>query len=95
MYKNQLDKAWFANDAVSSESKDFSSSVNHTTITIHHHHHHWPYEIARNRLEIASLVYKLFDKNAGSGETLNEHLAEELRKTVTKKIPKKKSLCEI
>ena len=49
------------------------------------------------------MVYKFFDKKTGSGAiatsragvSVNEQLAEELHKPVTKKIQKKKSLCKI
>ena len=59
------------------------------------------YEIARNRgydgyqRVLASMGYKFFDKKTGSGVSVNEQLAEELHKPVTKKIQKKKSLCKI
>ena len=48
------------------------------------------YEIARNhgydgyQRALASMVDKFFDKKTGSGINLNEHLAEELHKPVTK-----------
>ena len=35
---------------------------------------------------LASIVYKFFDKKAGSGATANEQLVEELHKPVTKKL---------
>ena len=44
---------------------------------------------------LASMVYKFFDKNTGSGVSVNEQLAEELQKTIIKRNQKKKSLCEI
>ena len=49
------------------------------------------YEIARNptydeyQRALASMVYKVFDKGTWSGINVNEQLAEELRKPVTKK----------
>ena len=36
------------------------------------------------------MVYKLFDKKTGLGVSVNEQLAEKLRKPVVKKIQKKK-----
>ena len=36
-----------------------------------------------------------FDKETGSGMSVNKQLAAELHKPVIKKIEKKKSLCEI
>ena len=46
---------------------------------------------------LASMVYKHFDKKTGLGLSVNEHLAEELRKPVVKKKKnqKKKSLYKI
>ena len=41
------------------------------------------------------MVYKVFDKETGSGTNVNEQLAEELHKAVIKKNQKKKSSCEI
>ena len=49
------------------------------------------YEIAGNRghdgyqRALASMVYKFFDKKTGSRASVNEQLAEELHKPVTKK----------
>ena len=39
------------------------------------------------------MVYKLFDKKAGLGVSVNEKLSEELHKAVIKKL--KRSLCQI
>ena len=53
------------------------------------------YEIARNRnydgnqRALASMVYRFFDKKAGSGINVNEQLAEELQKPVIKKFKRK------
>ena len=50
------------------------------------------YKIARNcaydgyQRALASIVYKFFDKKIVSGISVNEKLAEELQKPVTKKI---------
>ena len=50
------------------------------------------YEIPRNcvydgyQRALASIVYKFFDKKTVSGISVNEKLAEELQKPVTKKI---------
>ena len=54
------------------------------------------YEIARNlgydwyHRALASMVYKVFDKKTGSGASVNEQLAKELHKPVTKKFKKRK-----
>ena len=59
------------------------------------------YKIARNRnydgyqRELASMVYKVFDKKAGSGVSVNEQLAEELHKPVIKKLKRRKSVREL
>ena len=49
------------------------------------------YEIARNhkydgyRRALTSMIYRFFDKKTGPGVSVNEKLAEELHKPVTKK----------
>ena len=54
------------------------------------------YEIARNhgydgyQRALASMDYKFFDKKTGSGISVNEQLAEELHKPVTKKFKRRK-----
>ena len=53
-------------------------------------------EIARNcgydgyQRALRNIVYKIFDKKTGSGMSVNEQLAEELQKPVTKKLKRKK-----
>ena len=51
----------------------------------------------RYQRALSSMVYKFFDKKktTASGASVNEQLAEELHKPVTKKVLKKKSLCKI
>ena len=44
---------------------------------------------------LARIVYKFFVKKTESELSVNEQLAEELHKPVTKKNQKKKSLCKI
>ena len=41
------------------------------------------------------MVYKFFDKEAGSGISVNEQLAEELHKPVIKKFKRKKSMRDL
>ena len=41
------------------------------------------------------MVYKFFEKKTGSGISVNKELAEELHKSVTKKIHNKNIICEI
>ena len=54
------------------------------------------YKIARNRnyqgyqTALPSRVYRLFDKKTGSGISVNEQLAEELHKSVIKKLKRRK-----
>ena len=44
------------------------------------------------QIALASVVYRFYDKKIGSGVSLNEELAEELHKPVTKKI-KRREVC--
>ena len=59
------------------------------------------YEIARDcgydRYEtaLASMVYKFFDKKAGSGISVNEQLAEKLHKPVIKNSKEEKSMRDL
>ena len=84
-YRNRLGKACVAHDAAYSESKDFVRKTISDKILKDS-----AYEIARNhgydgyQRALASMVHKFFDKKTGSGINLNEHLAEELHKPVTK-----------
>ena len=54
------------------------------------------YEIVKNRgyngyqKALASMVHKFFDKKKGSGTIVNEHLAEELHNTGTKRFKTRK-----
>ena len=94
-YRNEIDKACFAHDAAYSDSKDLAKRTISDILKGR------AYEIARNRgyyryhTALASLVYKFFDKKTWSGVSVNEQLAEELPKPVTKKNRKKKSIFEI
>ena len=92
-YRNELDKACFAHDAAYFDSKDLAKRTISDNILKDK-----AYEIARNRgydgykRALASMVYKLFNNKIGSGATatskaaisVNEQLAEELHKPVTK-----------
>ena len=96
LYKNELDKACFAHDAVYSDSKDFVKRTISDKILKDR-----AYEIARNhnydgyQRVLASMVYKFFDKITGSGISVNEQLAEELRKSVIKKFKRKNSMRDL
>ena len=86
IYKNELDKAYFANDAAYSGSKDLAKRTILDTIL-----RDMAYEIAINpkydgyQRELASMVDKIFDKKIGSGtinkkrSNLNWVLAQELQ----------------
>ena len=62
---------------------------------------HRGYEIARNRnhdgyqITLASMFYKIFDKKAGSGISLNEQLAKELHEPVIKNFKKEMSMWDL
>ena len=91
LYRNKLDKAWFAHDAVYSDSKDSAKRTISDNILKDK-----AYEIARNRKydgyqrALPSIVCKFFDKKTGLGISVNEQLAEELRKPVIKKFKRRK-----
>ena len=99
LYGNELDKARFPHDAAYSDSKDLAKRTISDKILKDR-----AYEIARNRnydeyqRALASMVYELFDKKTGSGATatnkagisVNEQLAKELHKPVTKKFKRRK-----
>ena len=90
--RNELEKACFAHDASYSDSKDLAKRTISDKILKDK-----TYEIARNRgydgcqRALANMVYKLFDKKAGSGMSVNEQLAEKLHKPVTKNSKEEKS----
>ena len=91
IYKNELDKAFFAHDAAYSDSKDLAKrTISGKTFKYR------SYEIAINRnydgyqRALASMVYKFFDKKTESGMSVNEQLAEELQKLVIKKFKRRK-----
>ena len=91
--KNELDKACFAHDTAHSDSKDLAKRTISEKILKNK-----AYEIAINpkydghQRRLASMVYKFFNKKAGSGESVNEELAQELHKPVIKKFKKGKSM---
>ena len=68
LYRNELEKACFAHDAAYSNNKDFVKRTISDKILRDR-----AYEIARNRKydgyqrALASMVYKFFDKETGSG----------------------------
>ena len=70
LYRNELKKAYFAHDAAYSDTKDLTTRTISDKIV-----RYKAYEIAKNRgydryqSALVSIVYKFFDKKAGSGET--------------------------
>ena len=99
LYRNELNKACFANDVAYSDSKDLANRTISDKILKDR-----AYKIARNRgydgyqRASASMVYKVIDKKTGSGAivtskvgmNVNEHLTEELHKPVIKKFKRRK-----
>ena len=89
--RNELNKACFAHDAAYSDSKDWAKKNISGKIL-----NEKDYEIARNcnydgyQRALAIMVCKFFDKKKESRVSLNEQLAEELHKPVTKKFKRRK-----
>ena len=91
LYRNKLDKSCFAHGAAYSESKNLAKrSISDRILK------DGAYEITRNhgydgyQRALASMGYTFFDKKTGSGASVNEKLAEELHKPVTKKFERRK-----
>ena len=86
IYKNKLDKAFFALDAANSDSKDLAKRTISDKILKDS-----AYETAINpkyddyHRGSVSTVNKFFDKKTGLGASINEELAQELHKPVIKK----------
>ena len=99
LYRNELEKVCFPNDASYSESKDLAKrtipdkSLRDTAYEIARNHGYVVYQRA-----FGNMVYQFFDKEIGSGAiaaskagvSANEQLAEELQKPVTKKFKRRK-----
>ena len=90
IYKNKLDKVYFAHDDAYSYSKDLTKRTVADNIL-----RDKPFNIAKDpkydgfQRELASMVYKFFDKKfEGSGVNTkqNQQLAEELHKLIIKKV---------
>ena len=90
-YGNELDKASFAHDVAYSDSKDIAKIIILDRILKDKTD-----EIAKNcnfdgcQRALARKVYKFFDKKTGPRVSVNEQLAEELHKSVTKKFKRNK-----
>ena len=97
IYKNELDKACFAHDAVHSDSKDLTKRTIADKILKNK-----AFNISKDpnydwyQRGLASMVYKFFDKKSeGSGVNTklapqNQQLAEELHEPIIKKFKKRK-----
>ena len=89
--RTELDKAYFVHDVAYSESKDLAKRTISDKILRDR-----AYEITRKRnydwyqRALANMVYEFLDKKTEPGKSLNEQLAEELHKTVTKKFKRRK-----
>ena len=81
LHRNELDKICFAYDAAYPHSKDLAKKTVSDKIL-----KDTAYENARNpkyngcERPLASMVFKFFDKKAGTGGNSNEELAAELQK---------------
>ena len=88
LYRSELDKTCSAHDAAYSDSKDLAKRTISDKFL-----NDRAYEIVRNhgyQRTLASMVYRFFDKETGSGKSVNQQLAEELHKPVIKKLKRRK-----
>ena len=90
--RNKLDKACFAHDSAYSDSSNLAKRTISGKILKDR-----GYELAGDprydgyHRALPSMVYKFFAKKTGSGGIVNEQLAEELHKPVTKKFKRRKA----
>ena len=82
---NELNKACFPHDGAYSNTKDLAMRAISDKVLKER-----AYETDKYQRALASMVYTFFDKNTGSGtkSILNEELAKELHKPVTKNLKK-------
>ena len=100
IYKNELDKAWFAHDAAYSDSKNLTKRTSADKIL-----RDKAFNIAKDQKYdgyqrgLDSMVYKFFDKKSAGGGAKhvntkvapqNKQLAEELHKPIIEKFGEKK-----
>ena len=95
IYRNELDKAYFAHDAAYSDSKELTKRTAADKVLIDK-----AFNIAKDpkydryQRGLASMVYNFFDKKSkGSGiksVSQNQQLAEELHKPIIRKFKKRK-----
>ena len=78
LYRNELDKAYFAHDAAYSDNKDLAKRTISDKILkdrayeIARIRKHDGYHICHKYDALASIVYKFFDKKTGLGVSINE-----------------------
>ena len=93
LYRNKLDKVGFTYDRTYFDSENLAKRTISDKILKDR-----AYESDRNRghngyqRALGSVHYKFFDKKTGLGVSVNEQIAEELRKPVTKTFRKIKSM---
>ena len=91
LYRNELDKACFANDTAYSDNKDVVEIIMSDKILKDRTYKiATSYECDRCQRALASMVYKFFDKKKRLGASVNEELAEELHKPVIKNFKRRK-----
>ena len=87
LYRNEIDKTCFVHDAAYSDSKDLAKRTISDKVLKDKAR-----EIAINlkydgyQRELASMIYKFFDKKTGTGASVNEKQAQELHKPVIKNL---------
>ena len=87
LYRNEIDKTCFVRDAAYSDSKDLAKRTISDKVLKDKAR-----EIAINlkydgyQRELASMIYKFFDKKTGTGASVNEKQAQELHKPVIKNL---------
>ena len=92
LYRNELDKVFFAHNAAYSDNKELVKRTISDKILRDR-----AYETARNhnygryQRALASIVYRFFHKKTGSGISVNEQLPEELHKPVIKRFQRRKA----
>ena len=91
LYRNELDKAFFAHDAAYSDSKDLAQKTISDKVLKDK-----VYETPRNcrcdgyQRALASVIYKFFDNKTRSRVSVNKQLSKELHKPVIKNFKRRK-----
>ena len=91
--RNKIDKACFTHDAAYSDSKDLAKrTISGKILKGRAYNIDGDSNCDEYQRALANMVYKFFDQEAGSGISVNEQLAEDLRKIVIK-IFRKRKVC--